>query len=79
MFSVIGVIIGLDKDLTVIVSAGIHWVYPDDVNVTVLQFLFSDVTLSRVDCAVWPIFTGRVLWDSKRYVGMWILLDTMSK
>ena len=69
---------GVD-DLTVIVSLGVPLVVSDNVDVTVLQFVSTDVALSRVDGAARPVFTGQVLGYPRRSGGMWIVLDTMSK
>ena len=59
-------VMGVDRDLTVIVLSGVHQVLSDSAEVTVLQLVSTDMLLSGVEGAVWPVFPGRLLGYPRR-------------
>ena len=66
-------VMGVNRDLTVIVLSGVHRVFSDSAEVTVLQLVSTDMLLSGEEGAVGPGFPGRLLRYPKRSVGLSIV------
>ena len=69
VFSVVEVM-GVDRDLTVILLSGVHQVFSESAEGTVLQLLSIDTVLSRVEGAMWPGFSGKLLGYPRKSVAM---------
>ena len=67
--------IGVD-DLRVIVLFGVSRVLSDSVDVSVLQFVSTDVALSWVNDAVWPVSKGQGSGFLRLSGVMWIVIET---